>query len=128
VAEDGRIPDRYQLRETETSVGNERTEKNVLDSDATLILNTGELSGGTELTVQLAQRHAKPHLVIQIGKVGGHEAAAAIAQWLKKHRVAVLNVAGPRASKAPGIYENALSILRLVFKTRASPYHGGQST
>ncbi|MBI2889369.1 MAG: putative molybdenum carrier protein [Nitrospirae bacterium] len=120
VAEDGRIPERYQLRETDTPIEAERTEKNVLDSDGTLILNASELSGGTELTVRLAEQHGKPFLILQIDRVDAGEAAAAIGHWLKKHHVAVLNVAGPRASKAPGIYEGALSVLRLGLRTRPS--------
>src|SRR4030042_6079458 len=63
LAEDGRIPDRYQLRETDYREYAVRTEQNVVDSDATLILCSGVLSGGTELTLRLAERHHGPHLV-----------------------------------------------------------------
>src|SRR5688572_12994856 len=54
LAEDGQIPRRYQLTETKTSKYRERTERNVLDSDGTLILFRALLSGGTELTRRLA--------------------------------------------------------------------------
>ena len=41
-----------------------RTEQNVLDSDATLILCRGQPGGGTELTLRLADRHGRPCLVV----------------------------------------------------------------
>src|SRR5690242_15332061 len=63
-AEDGDIPDRYQLRcptgdseDKETNIYNERTKLNIRDSDGTLILvpaiplpNT--ITDGTNLTIQ----------------------------------------------------------------------------
>ena len=54
LAEDGPIAARYQLRETRSAKYYIRTRKNVLDSDATLILCRGPLTGGTELTYRLA--------------------------------------------------------------------------
>ena len=44
-AEDGPIPARYRLAETESANYRARTVRNVV-SDATLILNMGELAGG----------------------------------------------------------------------------------
>jgi hypothetical protein len=46
IAEDGMIPERYQLRETASPGYRERTRRNVEDSDGTLILNLGELDAG----------------------------------------------------------------------------------
>jgi hypothetical protein len=39
------------------------------------------------------------------------DAASLIVSWIKLQRVQVLNVAGPRASKDPGIYSDVLRIL-----------------
>jgi len=100
LAEDGRIPDRYRLRETETSDYPERTERNVLDSDATLILCRGPLSGGTELTRRLAEAHGRPCRVVDLEEAPSIEP---IHRWLTEQRVSVLNVAGPRESQSPGI-------------------------
>ena len=66
LAEDGRISDRYRLRETDSSDYAVRTERNVLDSDATLVLCRGEPRGGTLLTIRLAQRHGRPHLAVDL--------------------------------------------------------------
>jgi len=100
LAEDGRIPDRYRLRETETSDYSERTERNVLAADATLILCRGPLSGGTELTRKLAETYQRPCLVVDLE---GRPPVEPVRRWLAEQRVSVLNVAGPRESQSPGI-------------------------
>jgi hypothetical protein len=107
-AEDGIIPDCYPLLELESPVYAVRTEQNVVDSDATLVLNLGELADGTALTVQLARKHRKPYLVVQLEE---NSDPAAVVEWLRELGVKVLNIAGPRESKRPGIHESALQFL-----------------
>ena len=104
LAEDGPIDRRYQLAETESAPYAVRTERNVVDSDATLILAAGVLSGGTLLTQQLAQQHDKPLLVIDLDSSLDVQAAS---QFVSDHHVCVLNVAGPRESTSPGISAQA---------------------
>jgi hypothetical protein len=112
LAEDGTIPIRYDLTETGSSDYAVRTEQNVVDSDATLILCRGRPSGGTELTRRLALRHEKPLLAVDL------ETAAdfgAVRRWLSETPVGTLNVAGPRESQAPGISAEAREFLLGVF-------------
>ncbi len=77
-----------------------RTRLNARDSDATLVLTTGPARGGTRWTVLAARRHGRPLLVVA---PCGKRAARRILGFLRRHRPRVLNVAGPRASEAPGI-------------------------
>ncbi len=117
-AEDGRIPDRYPVREAESSDYVLRTELNVIHSDATLILNRGPLDGGSSATVEFCKDHDKPYCVVQLDKLSAQEAAGSIARFLEASRPKVLNVAGPRESKCPGIGADALAVLRLVLARR----------
>jgi len=100
LAEDGVIPAKYQLRETSSAEYPVRTEKNVVDSDGTLILFRGRLHGGTELTYRLAGRHLRPRLMIELIP---ECATDHVCDWLREKNIATLNVAGPRESSAPGI-------------------------
>jgi predicted Rossmann-fold nucleotide-binding protein len=109
LAEDGRIPDRYPVSELESREYGTRTEQNVVDSDATLVLNMGKLSEGTLLTVQMARRHGKPVLVVQLENDADPKT---VSSWAGAQGVGVLNVAGPRESKRPGVYELALEFMR----------------
>lgn len=111
-AEDGPLAPRYQVRETETPDYAERTEKNVLDSDATLVATFGPPSGGTALTLGLARKHRKPCLLIDFTGTDIEQAARRLREWLDRVRPAVLNVAGPRASTAPGVYGSVRRLLR----------------
>lgn len=108
-AEDGTIDDRYGLRETESAGYRQRTRQNVIDSDGTLILNMGELSDGSLTTLQFAERFDKPYLVIQLE--AGSEGITRTWEWLGAKRITTLNVAGPRESKRPGIYQACFAFL-----------------
>jgi hypothetical protein len=107
-AEDGTIGPLYPLRETATAAYEERTERNVLDSDGTLVLRGEQLSPGTEFTIELAARHGKPCLVLDLFD---NPDAAGVRRWAGANDVRILNVAGPRASQSPGIYERAKAFL-----------------
>jgi hypothetical protein len=103
LAEDGIIPTIYRLRETDSAEYEERTQKNVLDSDATLIVARGrELSGGTAFTKTCAEQHDRP-LLVACEEDGVSQSAAALSKFLKQNKVRTLNVAGPRESQAPGL-------------------------
>lgn len=102
-AEDGPIPERYPLRETPTEMYAERTAWNVRDADATLILTRGTPTGGTATTIEVARDLGKPLLVVEPDKVE----VESVIRWLREVDVATLNVAGPRASTAPGVYAEA---------------------
>jgi predicted Rossmann fold nucleotide-binding protein DprA/Smf involved in DNA uptake len=108
-AEDGTIPARYPLTETPTADYPQRTEWNVRDADATLVLTHGEPAGGTALTADLAHRLGKPLLVVDLAADLDPDA---VRSWLVKERVRVLNVAGPRESTFPGVYALARAFLQ----------------
>lgn len=107
-AEDGYLDECYLLQETDSPEYHIRTERNVSDSDGTLILAYGPLTGGTRLTQVFARRHGRPCLVIDLEQAFD---ADAVRRWLATHDVAVLNVAGPRESTSPGIYVIASNVL-----------------
>jgi hypothetical protein len=114
-AEDGRIPERYQLTETDSADYEARTERNVLESDGTLVLARGTPVAGTALTGALARRHRRPLLVVDLAAAPDPAAAK---RWIARHRIAVLNVAGPRESMQPGIHRDAAAYLRAVLAPR----------
>ena len=110
-AEDGVIAARYPLQETPSAEYAQRTEWNVRDSDGTLVLTRGQPTGGTAQTVEVAARLGKPCLVLDLD---AHPGAGAVRAWAKEQAVKVLNIAGPRESKTPGIYALAVPFLHQV--------------
>lgn len=109
--EDGVLPSNYHLQEMSTPSYPARTEKNVLDSDATLIFSHGDLTGGSRLTRDKTKEHSKPYLHIDLDKLSTDQAVQYIEVFLAKHPIEVLNVAGPRASGDPRIYAAAFAVL-----------------
>ena len=114
-AEDGIIPARYPLVETLEADYDTRTRRNVEDSDGTLILNLGTLDGGTALTVKLARQIGKPCRVVALED--GIDPTT-FRDWLAANQIAVLNVAGPRESKRPGVYAAAYRCLAALIQHR----------
>ena len=115
LTEDGPLPDKYRLQETATTNYAERTEKNVLEADGTLILSHGPLTGGSEYTREMAIKHRKPWLHLDLERNPAFQAASMIVDWIVAKNIETLNVAGPRASKDPRIYQDTKKILETVY-------------
>jgi Circularly permutated YpsA SLOG family len=114
--EEGVIPSRYDaLRETRTSSYLERTEANVVDSDATLVMVCGLLKSASLRTCTFAEKHGKPHLVVNLAS-DRKAATNRIVDWLLAlpQQEGVLNVAGSRESKVPGIEDVTRSVMITV--------------
>jgi hypothetical protein len=85
-----------------------RTLQNVEDADATLVFATDPASDGTRLTLQHANARGKPNLLVDPFDPSATEV---VKDWLKTVNPVVLNVAGNRESKSPGIAEAAEKVL-----------------
>ena len=101
--EDEAINSRYQLKETPSTEYDQRTEWNVRDSDGIVVFLVGEvLTGGSKMTVEFDHKHDK--LVLHISRSGSPAFPdVALRRFIQNHKIKVLNVAGPRASKEPEV-------------------------
>jgi hypothetical protein len=109
------------LQETPLANPLQRTQWNVRDSDATLILTTGEalaISIGTRRAHAWAHRHGKPELVLRLedSRALGKAAAWLGAQRRRFGPQLTLGIGGPRESEAPGIYAAARQFLAALFE------------
>jgi hypothetical protein len=124
-AEDGAIPDRYPLTPLPNAGYRQRTRQNVIDSDGTVILAFGKLTGGSRATAGYARQFHKPLLVIDADMTKPRDAAILIAVFLLRHRIHVLNIAGPRASGQPAIYGYVCEVLTpLLSKPKRIAHEG----
>jgi hypothetical protein len=106
-----------QLRETPLADPAQRTEWNVRDADACLIVVDAaglEVSKGTALAEELAHRYRKPLLVADLA---APEAVERAVLWLRVQRRRLgpglaLAIGGPRESEAPGIYQRAVKFIQ----------------
>jgi hypothetical protein len=109
-AEDGPVDPRYPLHPTASSDPAIRTRRNVLESDALLVLSPSPVGGGTALAVAMAERMGVPILIVD---PEAEDARNQVAAWLVELMPAggAVNVAGPRESEVPGIYRMAARLL-----------------
>ena len=91
-----------------------------MDSDGTLIVSQGRLTGGSALTEFLADRHHKPYIHVDMDRINLTEAAEKIRRWIEDNGIQILNVAGPRASKDSAIYRVTMDLLEA---TLGKPIH-----
>ena len=115
--EDGALPERYSnIIELDTTSYPARTEKNLMDSDATIIFTYTEMGSGSVLTIELAKKHNEPYLHINLEDKRNGDAIREVSEWLDRVKPEVLNVAGSRESGAEGIYNRVYGIMKAVLK------------
>ena len=111
LAEDGVIPAKYPLIELEGGGYAERTKKNVINSDGTVIIYFGDINGGTELTRQICVSMARPLLLIDATKTDVDTAVQMLTEFITLNDVNTFNIAGPRASKDDRAYHDTFNIM-----------------
>lgn len=121
LAEDGVIDARYPLQELAGGGYGQRTQQNVIDSDATLIIYFATLSGGTRLTRNCCQLESKPCLLIDALQYSIGHAVQEIARFIGSHDIRVLNVAGPRASKTAEAYGYTYELITELLDLPSQP-------
>jgi Circularly permutated YpsA SLOG family len=110
------LPAKYiNMMETPSTNYETRTEWNVRDSDTTLLICSGELKGGSDLTLKFAIKLGRPYLYVNLAELSIPECIDKILTWLSEGHYEVLNIAGPRLSEDKEIYDKACLILRPVF-------------
>lgn len=118
MADDGVVPDYYPLNETPYERSKKaqdiprslRTEWNVRDADATLILQPEEQEPdpGTAWTIKCCFSMSKSWLLANPFELSVH---TQIQKWLNNIKPEVLNIAGPGEKTVPGIQKTAKELL-----------------
>ena len=116
LAEDGAIAEKYPVKEIPKSGYMQRTNRNVIDSDGTVIIFFGNPSGGTQLTLDFCVKKSRPHLLIDAQSISVEQASVKIQRFIDKNNISILNVAGPRASEKAEAYRFAKLVILNVFQ------------
>jgi hypothetical protein len=115
-AEDDVIPHKYEgLKESGSAEYVARTEANVVESDATLVFCFGLPTGGSKKTVDFARKHGKPCLAVDLVEDKG-ETLERICAYISglADKSGVVNVAGSRESKCPGLERSVGEVMTEV--------------
>ena len=96
------------VKELDSADYESRTIRNVEDCDGLLIIINNNFDEGTILAMESAEKLGK---AVYIQDAGKDISIREFHQWIKDNQIKVLNVAGPRESNSPGIYNHCLNIL-----------------
>lgn len=107
----GILPEKYQLKEMPVAGFKERIEQNIMDSDGTVIISHGNLTGGSDYGQEMAKKHNRPCLHIDLNETPLSIAPSKINTWIIENNVEVLNVSGSRTSEDPKIYKDTMNIV-----------------
>ena len=102
----------YGLVEHTSSSYVPRTYANAKDSDGTIRIAYDFHSAGEICTLKAINQYNKPYFDVNVFGPQEHENAA---QWIIENQIQVLNVAGNRESKCPGLEEFTINYLLEVF-------------
>jgi len=111
IAEDGPIDPAYPLKETNTDDHTERTRANVRDAGGTVLIYLETIDEGSRTALQYCKSLGKPVYIINERFPANQDEFSG---WLEVNGIKSLNMAGPRESNAPGVYDFAISSLETL--------------
>jgi len=114
----GILAKKYKLKEMSSAGFKERIEKNTVDSDGTLIISHGNLTGGSDYSKAIAKRYNRQYLHINLKEISVFQAVSIINTWIIKNNIKILNVTGSRTSEDSMIYKDSMSIVEGVIFLR----------
>lgn len=113
--EDGPIEKRYGLEQVAALGFEVAQEKNVDDSDGTLLITRGEKTPQVQHAVKTALRMQRQFLHVDLSQHTSFEAASLIDSWMTMNNVQIVFVTGTPASRDPKIYGQVKKILETAF-------------
>jgi len=111
IAEAGPLPGKYRLKEMLTDNYSECIEQNIKDSKGTLIISYGKLTGDLNYAREMALKHKRQLLGIDLNQTIQFKAASLVNDWIQLRHIDVLYVIGPSASVAPDAWKHTANIV-----------------
>ena len=112
---DGLAHQKYMLEESAEPGYSHTIEQNVIDAEGTLLITRGQKTAETRLAVQMALKHQRQLLHVDLSQNSAFEGASLSNSWFSLHSVKVAYVTGITADQDPGIYRQTLKILETAF-------------
>ena len=110
--EDGVLPEHYKVKGIDNPSYFERLEKNIIDSEGTVILTYGQLSIGLKGVRDLAEKHRKPFLHLELTDCTTNQAISSIRKWMSNHEIEVVYFTGPKPVGTSKIYRDVILIIQ----------------
>jgi len=124
----GVLPERYNVREIKNPSYFERLKKNIIDSDGTVVLTYGQLAVGSKAVKDLADKHNKPLLDVNLGKHSLNHIVSLIREWMTNHEIDTIYFTGSKTGRGRGnkIYDVVIQIIEGVCGVTREKFFGFQ--
>ena len=109
---DGVLPEQYNVKRIDNPSYFERLEKNIIDSEGTVILTHGQLSIGLKGAKDLADKHKKPCLHLELRECTTNHAISSIRKWMDNNEIEVVYFTGPKPVGTSKIYRDSILIVQ----------------
>jgi hypothetical protein len=128
--ENGVLPEYDNVKEIGKPSYSERLEKNIIDSEGTVILTHGRLILGSKMIKNLADKHKKPCLHVDLSEYPLNRAISLIRKWMINNEIGTVYFTGSKPSGAPNINEEVIQIIegicRWEIEQKRLPRFGNQ--
>jgi len=111
---DGGILDKqYKVNEIDNPSYFQRLENNIVDSEGTVVLNYGQLAMGSKAARDIAGKHNKSFLNVDLSKHALNHAIASIRKWMAKNEVSTVYFTGTKtgAGLSPNVYDEVIQVI-----------------
>jgi hypothetical protein len=108
------LPEQFNIKQIANPSYFERLEKNILCSDGTVILTYGQLISGTKATKELADKHNKPFLLLDLNECTHGHVVSSIRKWMDKHKLEKIFFTGSKPIASPSLHQEVIKIIEDV--------------
>jgi hypothetical protein len=105
------LREQFNLKEIATPSYFERLEKNIIDSEGTVILTYGQLIRGAIATKNLADKYNKPCLLLQLNECTFGQAVSSIRKWMDKNGIEKIFFTGSKPIASPNLHQEVIRII-----------------
>jgi hypothetical protein len=109
------LDDHYGIQPIVASGYQEAVERNVVDAQGTLIISCGKRSAESRYAVQMALKHQRQLLHVDLFQHSAFESASLINSWIFLQMIRTMHVAGSCADSDRTVYRQTRKILETAF-------------
>ena len=124
----GVLPENYNVKEIDNPSYFERLKKNIIDSDGTVVLTHGQMVVGSKAVKDLADKHNKPLLNVNLGDHPLDHTVSLIRQWMTNHEIDTIYFTGSKTGRGRStkIYDQVIQIIEGVWGVKREKFFGFQ--
>ena len=122
------MPEYYNIKEIDNPSYFQRLEKNIVDSEGTVVLIYSQLVVGSKAVKDLAEKNNKPLLNVNLSEHPLNHAISLIRKWMTKHEIATIYFTGTKTGGglSPKVYDEVIQVIEGICGVEREQFLGFQ--